>query len=139
MADGDFLGTGMKFPPQVDMGTGRFVISSNEQSVKESLYLILMTNQGERWLQPDFGSQLMGYTFMDTSVTMLSIMENEIRNLVIMQEPRISQVDVEIDSKSQEDCLIITLNYSITATNTAGNFVFPFYLTAQGGVYGNEG
>ena len=43
MPGNTFLGTGMKFPPQVDKATGRFVVSSEEESVKESVYLILMT------------------------------------------------------------------------------------------------
>ena len=73
MADQRFLGTGMKFPPQIDKSTGRFMLSSGAECVKESVYLILMTHQGERWLEPTFGSRLMNYTFMDTSPTMLGI------------------------------------------------------------------
>ena len=58
MSDRAFLGTGMKFPPQIDPGTGRFAVSTREQSVRESVYLILMTHQGERWLEPGFGSRM---------------------------------------------------------------------------------
>ena len=123
-----FLGTGMKFPPQIDPGTGRFALSSGTQSVKESVYLILMTNRGERWLEPYFGSQLMSYTFMDTSVTMLSLLSDNVRELILSQEPRISNVDVDIDSESREACLIININYTIAASNTQGNLVFPFFL-----------
>ena len=43
-----YLGTGMKFPPQVNKATGRFVLSSQEENVKESIYLILMTQKTER-------------------------------------------------------------------------------------------
>ena len=58
MNDRAFLGAGMKFPPQIDPGTGRFAVSVREQSVRESVYLILMTSRGERWLEPNFGSQM---------------------------------------------------------------------------------
>ena len=115
----------------MDAGTGRFALSSGEQSVKESVYLILMSNRGERWLEPGFGGQLMSYTFMDTSVTMLSIMARDIQALLLEQEPRISQVDVRIDSESQPGCLIVNLDYTVTATNTRDNLVFPFYLSAD--------
>ena len=127
-----FLGTGMKFPPQVDMGTGRFALSSGEQSVKESIYLILMTNRGKRWLEPGFGGRLMSYTFMDTSVTMLSIMAGDLRALILEQEPRVSEVDVEIDPEVKEGCLVVHLSYTVAATNTRDNMVFPFYLSADG-------
>ncbi len=123
-----FLGTGMKFPPQIDPGTGRFALSSGTQSVKESVYLILMTNRGERWLEPYFGSQLMSYTFMDTSVTMLSLLSDNIRDLLLSQEPRIANVDVDIDSESKAGCLIININYTIAASNSQDNLVFPFFL-----------
>ena len=32
-----FLGAGLRFPPQIDPGTGRFAVSSGERSVKESV------------------------------------------------------------------------------------------------------
>lgn len=141
MDDKRFLGTGMKFPPQIDAGTGRFALSSGEQSIKESVYLILMTNRGERWLEPHFGGRLSSYTFMDTSVTMLSIMAGDLRTLLLEQEPRISQVEVEIDPDSAEGCLVINLSYTITASNTRDNLVFPFYLSAdrEEDGYGAEG
>lgn len=126
----EFLGTGIKFPPQIDPGTGRFALSSAGQSVKESVYLILMTNRGERWLAPAFGSRLMSYTFMDTSVTMLSIFSDEIRALILSQEPRIADAQVEIDAESKEGCLIVMINYTLAGSNTQDNMVFPFYLNA---------
>ncbi|MEF9971214.1 MAG: GPW/gp25 family protein [Oscillospiraceae bacterium] len=125
-----YLGTGVKFPPQIDSGTGRFAISPGARSVKESVYLILMTNTGERWLEPSFGSQLLSYTFMDTSVTMLSMFSDSIRQLILSQEPRISDVAVDIDSETRENCLIVNISYMLAATNTEDNMVFPFYLNA---------
>ena len=128
MGDRAFLGTGMKFPPQIDSGTGRFALSTQEQSVRESVYLILMTNRGERWLEPAFGSHMMSYTFMDASATMMRMMSDDLRSLLLQQEPRISEVDVEIDPNAREGCLLISIRYTVAATNSHDNLVFPFYL-----------
>lgn len=125
-----FLGVGMKFPPQIDPGTGRFALSARERSVRESVYLILMTNRGERWLEPGFGSQMMSYTFMDTSPTMLRMMSDELREMLLKQEPRISDVDIEVDPEVKDGCLLISINYTVAATNQRDNLVFPFYLNA---------
>lgn len=133
MDNQSFLGTGMKFPPQVDPGTGRFVSSSDERSVRESVYLILTTARGERWLEPNFGSQLSQYTFMDTSPTMLSIMKDDVRMTILSQEPRISEVDVEIDTTSQEGCLLFNIDYNVAGSNSEENLVFPFFLTSDRG------
>lgn len=138
MDDKRFLGTGMKFPPQIDAGTGRFTLSSAEQSVKESVYLILMTNRGERWMQPNFGGDLLSYTFMDTSLTMLSIMSSQIRNLLLEQEPRISDVNVNITPNNDTGCLIVNIDYVLSDGNTRDNLVFPFFLTADGEEEPNE-
>ena len=124
----DFLGTGMKFPPQINMNTGRFAVSSGADSVKESIYIILMTNMGERWLQPGFGSQIMNYTFMDTSPTMLNMLSAEIRNTILDQEPRVSDLSINFSETKNDGFLIVNIGYRITDTNTQDNMVFPFYL-----------
>ncbi|MDR2157586.1 MAG: GPW/gp25 family protein [Clostridiales Family XIII bacterium] len=126
-----FLGSGMKFPPQANNATGRFAVSEGAQSVKESVYLILMTAIGERELEPQFGSRLSRYAFMDVNLTNLNIMRHDITDLILAQEPRISDVDVEIDATSGEDRLIVNIQYRIAQTNAADNFVFPFYLKAM--------
>ena len=130
MNDRAFLGAGMKFPPQIDPGTGRFAVSAREQSVRESVYLILMTSRGERWLEPSFGSQMASYAFMDTSPTMLRMLSDDLRDLLLTQEPRISDVDVEIDPETKNGCLLVSIRYTVAATNSRDNLVFPFYLNA---------
>ena len=122
------LGQSMKFPPQVDPATGRFVVSSGRDSVRESLYLILMTSVGERLMNPDFGTKMMNYTFMDTSLTMLNIFTSELRNTILEQETRIADVDINVDANSKEGALIINLNYYLVGSDFMDNFVFPFYL-----------
>jgi len=107
------------------------MISSGEQSVKESIYLILMTHRGERWLEPMFGARLLDYAFMDTSPTMLGIMKNDLVSVLLEQEPRISDVDVTIDPTVRDGCLLVHIGYTIAQTNARDNLVFPFYLNAQ--------
>ena len=126
-----FFGTGMKFPPQIDPGTGRFALSAGEQSVRESVYLILMTHQGERWLEPQFGSRMMSYAFMDSSPTTLRMMADELRDMILRQEPRVGEVDVDIAPNAKEGCLLVSITYRVAATNARDNLVFPFYLTGE--------
>lgn len=129
--DKSYLGSGLKFPPQVNRATGRAVMSYAEQSVKESVYIILMTQRGERFARRDFGSRLLSYTFMDTSVTRINMMAREIERMILEQEPRISDVDVEVEPKLDKGCLIVNINYTIAANHTRGSLVFPFYLNVE--------
>lgn len=132
MNDRQFLGAGMKFPPQIDPGTGRFAVAAREQSVRESVYLILMTNRGERWLVPSFGSQMMSYAFMDTSPTMLRMLSDDIREMLLSQEPRISDVDVTADPELKNGALLISVDYTVASLHTKDSLVFPFYLNNAG-------
>lgn len=128
MEEKKYLGTGIKFPPQASKSTGRFLMAQGEDSVKESVYLILMTQKNERWLHPDFGSNILSYTFMDTSVTRLHMIAKELEQTILEQEPRISRVEAEVTPKPNQGCLIIHISYEIAETHTRDSFVFPFYL-----------
>lgn len=131
MDERSFLGKGIKFPIKVNPATGRFVLSDGAASVKESIYLILMTQKQERWIRPDFGSRIFSYTFMDTSYTRLNMMARELEETILSQEPRISRVDIKVDPQLEKGCLIINISYLIAETNTRDNLVFPFYLYAE--------
>lgn len=129
--DKAYLGSGLKFPIQVNRATGRAVMSHAEQSVKESVYIILMTQKGERFARRDFGSRLFSYTFMDTSVTRINMMAREVERTILEQEPRISDVDVDVEPRLDKGCLIVNINYVIAADHTRGSLVFPFYLNVE--------
>ena len=74
----DFLGKGIKFPPQINPATGRFVTVSEEESVRQSIYLILMTQVTERLTRPNFGTETASYVFMDVNLTELTIMKRDL-------------------------------------------------------------
>lgn len=131
MKEREFLGRGMKFPPQINPATGRFVVSSEEESVKESLYLILMTHKTERFVRPEFGSDLIGYTFMDINLTSISMLERSITEQIMTQEPRIGEVTITTDARTRPGCLIVDIGYTIISTNVRDNLVFPFYIDAM--------
>lgn len=123
-----FLGSGMKFPLQVNKATGRIIMSEGEQSVKESVYIILMTQKEERLTRPNFGSRILSYTFMDTSLTRLNMMARELEQTVLSQEPRVSEVEAVVEPKLDKGCLIIRINYTVAQSHTRDSVVFPFYL-----------
>lgn len=127
----DFLGTGMAFPPRIDPATGRVVLSSGLQSVKESIYLILMTQTTERITRPTFGTDTAEYVFMDMNQTYLTIMKRDLTESILRQEPRVSSVDIETTLEGQQGYILINIDYTVADTNQSDNLVFPFYLNAE--------
>ena len=126
-----FLGTGVAFPPQIDPATGRFKMSSGSQSVKESIYLILLTQVTERLTRPNFGSRTASYVFMDVNLTELTIMRSELTDIILNQEPRVSDVDIATEMQEQQGYILISIDYTLSANNQRDNLVFPFYLNAE--------
>lgn len=123
-----FLGKGMKFPPQVNPTTGRFMCVEGNDSVKESIYLIVMTQKGERRLRPGYGCNAAGYVFNSVDATMLNLMTRELEDDILRNEPRISSVNINLDQYTKPGCLFIHIDYYIRNGNIRENLVFPFYL-----------
>lgn len=111
---------GMKFPLEVNPATGRFALCSGRENVKESVYLILMTQCTERFTRPEFGSRIMTYAFMDPSPTRLHMAEREIKEALMSQEPRIEDAVVTIRQEKRGERLIVQLDYSTAGDGKKG-------------------
>lgn len=123
-----YLGKGMKFPPQINPTTGRFVCVSGKESVRESVYLILMTQKTERKMRLDYGCNAAGYVFNSVDATTLNLMSRELERDILKNEPRIENVSIKMDTTSKEGCLYINVDYQLRNGNVSENMVFPFYL-----------
>ena len=128
MAEKEVLGSGMKFPPQADPATGRFAVSGGMQSVRESIYLILMTQKTERMARPSFGSTVSEYAFTDMSDMALAMMKRDIRSDILTQEPRILEMEIEMQPAPDRGCLIVNLSYTVAGTHAKDSMAVPLYL-----------
>ena len=129
MMNKDFMGAGMKFPPEVDSSTGRFKLSSYEDKIKESIYLIVRTHQGERPCLPKFGGSLSRYVFSGTDATTLNLLSHSIQKTLYHNEKRIKNVVVRAEpDRGQTERLNIDIRYVLAENDLPGNLVFPFYI-----------
>jgi uncharacterized protein len=63
-----FLGEGWRFPIEVD-DDGKFERAQYEESVRQSIWIILGTAKGERVMRPDFGCGIYDLVFEVNSPT----------------------------------------------------------------------
>ncbi len=138
MPDKTFLGKGMKFPPSINPATGKFETVSEEESVRESVYLLLMTQKTERPMRPEFGTDLMSYTFIDLNITMLNMVIRTLKDQLTLQEPRIQDIEITADTGSRPGAILFDVEYTVRATNVRDNLVFPFYMNLQNQEEGEE-
>jgi hypothetical protein len=123
-----FLGTGWSFPPSFSGGGVK--MSSDEADIHESLLILFGTSAGERFLQPKYGLNVHELMFEPISTTLRTFLIDRIRTAILVYEPRIKVVNLDIDSPDPDaGTLNILLEYEVRATNSRFNLVFPFYNT----------
>ncbi|MFC5741346.1 GPW/gp25 family protein [Dyella tabacisoli] len=124
----EFLGIGWKFPLQVT-ASGSVAQSRYEQRIEESIYLILSTARGERVMLSDFGCGIHELVFAPNNAATRSRVVQGVRKALTAYERRIDVLDVNADSSSgQDNLLLIRINYRIRINNALGNLVYPFYI-----------
>lgn len=127
--DKTFLGRGWSFPPSFE-NQGRSVhMVEAEEDIRQSLSLLMSTRIGERIMQPTFGWHRDELLFEPLSTTLATKLRREVVKAVLFYEPRIKLDSVQFEKPaSREGVIEIRLNYTVRATNTRNNLVYPFYL-----------
>ena len=120
----DFLGRGWSFPPAFDKNNEDVMMLSGKEDIESSLQLLLSTTIGERVMQPRYGCDLKQFLFDPTSVQMTAYIEKLVEEAILYFEPRIKPGSVELAVDGGK--LEITIAYTIKATNSRSNYVFPF-------------
>ena len=123
----DFLGRGFAFPLRVDPMSCRMEMADYEESIRQAIYIILMTRKGERVMRPEFGCDIHNDAFGKPDFETLSRISESVREALILWEPRIR--DIEVESYLDEgDTIIVDIRYTVRATNNPYNLVYPFYI-----------
>ncbi len=124
-----FLGTGWTFPPTFSRRTGGVLLASDEQDIRESLWVLLSTSPGERTMLPQFGAELRQMVFRSINTTLMRQIQDYVQQAILLWEPRIAVDAVAVQRDASVDGLVtVTVSYVITGTNTRNNLVYPFYL-----------
>src|SRR3954468_22311898 len=120
-----FLGRGWAFPVRPDR-TGAVAMAAYEEDVRQAILIILRTNPGERVMRPDFGTGLDALVFEPIGATTMALVKYRVEQALILWEPRIDQIGVEVEASPKEGRLDIGIRYRVRTTNTFYNMVYPF-------------
>ena len=124
-----FLGTGWAFPPAFSPGGQQVAMVSDEEDIQQSLGLLFATRLGERRMQESYGASLQDWLYAEMDEELVSQLSTTIEEAVLLHEPRIELLDLDVSLHSQLDgVLLIRIDYQIPTTNSRFNMVFPFYL-----------
>lgn len=127
--DKDFLGSGWAFPVQFSEGNLQVTVNWYETNINDAIDVILMTKQGERIMEPQFGSGLQQFFFRKMDETLKGEISDAVRTSLLNNEPRITVTEVAISYVDMINGQVdISITYVYNQTNTRHNYVFPFYL-----------
>lgn len=127
------LGVGWGFPVLLEdisqKQAARFAVAEYEESVRQSILIILSTAKGERVMRPDFGSGLSELAFAVNNQTTQATAAFEVHEALQNWEPRIEVLRVETSSAGDRgEQLMIYIDYRVRTTDNRFNLVYPFYL-----------
>lgn len=124
-----FLGIGWSFPVTFTKnGTCSVEMSANLTDILESLTILFGTRPGERVLRADYGCGLEDMLFEPANTSLITFIKDRIRNAVLFHEPRITLLDVVIQTNGLlEGRVEIQLDFIVRSTNSRYNYVYDYY------------
>src|ERR1700730_5035973 len=106
----DFLGKGWKFPVHQDERQ-QIAISYGEESIRDSIWIILATAPGERVMRPDFGCGLHHLVFAVNEAATLGQVKKKVLEALVKWEPRIDVTEVDTEVRGRGEVLLINVHY----------------------------
>jgi uncharacterized protein len=128
------LGVGWSFPIKPEDSSAsdrpnRLSVAEYEDSVRQSILIILSTAKGERVMHPTFGTSLRELVFGLNNTTTYATARFEVTEALKIWEPRIEVLDVETATAGDRgEQLLIYIDYRVRTTDNRFNLVYPFYL-----------
>jgi len=123
-----FLGIGWGFPPEFSEDLNEVVMISEEEDIKSSLEILRNTRLGERVLFPNYGCNLDDIIFEKLDRTLITNTKDQIETAILYHEPRIDVHRIDISETDPiEGQIVVKIEYTVRATNSRTNVVFPFY------------
>ena len=116
MNAGALYGRGIAFPPRVGPD-GRLAWSEGETNVRESIRIILLTEERERLRLPAFGGGLGRSLFEPNTATTRQLIRDRIQRALAEWEPRLRVESVDVDPVANDPrSAVATIVYRLVAT-----------------------
>lgn len=123
-----FLGTGWNFPVAPEMRSQQIPYAEGPDKVRQSIWIILETEPGERIMRPTFGCGLRRYLMKPNTSATRALIKRDVERSLSSWEPRITVETVAVDTGDDPSLVIIQIHYTHVRDGSPGNLVYPFYL-----------
>ncbi|HEY2748327.1 MAG TPA: GPW/gp25 family protein [Polyangia bacterium] len=108
---------------------GGIAMSDLDESIRQSMLIILGTAPGERVMRPAFGCGIHDLVYAPNNLNTASLAAHFCIEALGKWEPRIEEIEAQAESSDVDlNRLDINIKYKVRATNTSRNLVYPFYI-----------
>lgn len=86
----------------------------DEDAVKESIKNLILTDRGERLMQPQIGGNINAMLFENITPAVLILIQNAVENTIDLYEPRAELIDVTATSNMDDNTVRVNIAFYIT-------------------------
>ena len=97
--------------------TDDLVVSRDASAIKQAIVNLLLTNKGERLMNPDYGSDIRSYLFEPLDYGTASQITGNIRYTIDRWEPRISVQDIVAKPNFDDNGFDVEMTYEVQGTD----------------------
>ena len=88
----------------------------DEEAIKQSIKNLVMTNHYERPFHPEIGSQVNALLFENSGPMLQAMLESAITNTVVNFEPRITLLNVDVNTNNDNNAVYVSITFKIKNT-----------------------
>ena len=97
--------------------TNDIVVSRDESAIKQAIVNLLLTNKGERLMNPTYGSDIRKYLFEPLDYGTSFLIKGNIESTISKFEPRISVLRISCKPNYDDNGFDVEMTYRIQGTD----------------------
>jgi phage baseplate assembly protein W len=106
---------GIKVPITYDSGDGFTMLKTIDETIKQNLKMLILTNPGERVMEPEFGVGIQQFLFSNFSENINSQISNKIKSQVRRYMPAVTVHSINFfGSDPDTNSLSISIQYFVS-------------------------
>lgn len=95
--------------------TEDLALKRDEEAVKESIKNLILTNRGERLMQPLLGGNVQAMLFENNTPATIKLIQEQVKTVIRQYEPRATLIDVIVRSSIDESTVEVGVYFYINS------------------------
>ena len=99
---------------------------TTKDQIKSNLVNLLLTNVGERVMNPNFGCELKRFVFEGINENNIDDLKTSINNSILLYIPEVTVSSIDVISNKDNNLIDVTVSYILNISNNADQVTVQF-------------